>query len=109
MFRKSRRPPEGRAPRRLVRAIARRRSALIAELFGRFGNAASVRARRRGAGGTFETRPRPSPDTAPTSTEIQQKGPNPPAASPPSGQSESRPVLSRQTAAPTAEETSNNP
>ncbi len=29
----------------------------MAELFGRFGNAASVRARRRGAGGTFETRP----------------------------------------------------
>ncbi|MGW3141085.1 hypothetical protein ACWDAQ_35320, partial [Streptomyces sp. NPDC001139] len=44
MCRKSRRPPEGRAPRRLARAIARRRSALIAELFGRFGNAASARA-----------------------------------------------------------------
>ncbi len=58
VFRKSRRPPEGRAPRRQVRAIARRRSALTAELFGRFGNAASARARRRGAGGTFETRPR---------------------------------------------------
>ncbi|RVU22680.1 hypothetical protein EOT10_22295 [Streptomyces antnestii] len=33
--------------RRLVRAIARRRSVLVAEPRGRFGNAASVRAGRR--------------------------------------------------------------
>ncbi|MGW1801288.1 phosphatidylglycerol lysyltransferase domain-containing protein [Streptomyces sp. NPDC001984] len=53
----SRRPPEGRAPRRLVRAIARRRNAFVAERRGRFGNAASVRARRRGARGN----PTPGP------------------------------------------------
>ncbi|WP_033325696.1 hypothetical protein [Streptomyces yerevanensis] len=36
--------------RRLVRAIARRRKVLVAELLGPFGNAASVRARRREPG-----------------------------------------------------------
>jgi sulfonate transport system ATP-binding protein len=51
----SRRPPEGRAWRGLVRAIARRRSALVAEPRGRFGNAASVRARRRQADGSSAT------------------------------------------------------
>ncbi|RVU28529.1 hypothetical protein EOT10_01180 [Streptomyces antnestii] len=63
------RPEGGTRGVRLVRAIARRRSALVAEQLGRFGNAAwgsprsseaesgGVRARRRGAGGTFETRP----------------------------------------------------
>ncbi|TYR47460.1 two-component sensor histidine kinase, partial [Streptomyces parvus] len=35
------------AGRRMVRAIARRRNGLVAELLGHFGNAASVRARRR--------------------------------------------------------------
>ena len=34
-----RRPPEGLAPRHLVRVIARHRSALMAEPFGRSGNA----------------------------------------------------------------------
>ncbi|PAZ13140.1 phosphotransferase enzyme family protein [Streptomyces sp. SA15] len=41
--------------RRLVRAIARRRSALVAEPRGRFGNAASVRARRRAPGRGCDT------------------------------------------------------
>ncbi|MPY42907.1 hypothetical protein FNH04_24270 [Streptomyces phyllanthi] len=41
--------------RRLVRAIARRRSALVAESRGRFGNAASVRARRRAPGRGYDT------------------------------------------------------
>ncbi|MCF1597301.1 FAD-dependent oxidoreductase [Streptomyces muensis] len=50
-----RRPPEGRALRRPVRAIARRRSALVAEPRGRFGNAASARAGRRSAGGGLRT------------------------------------------------------
>ncbi|WP_399185531.1 cupin domain-containing protein [Streptomyces sp. TLI_185] len=40
-----------------MRAIARRRSALVAEPRGRFGNAASVRARRRQAGGSSTTGP----------------------------------------------------
>ncbi|MER5542048.1 phosphatidylglycerol lysyltransferase domain-containing protein [Streptomyces sp. NPDC002589] len=71
----SRRPPAGRAPRRLVRAIARRRSDLDGgaparakpsvgeEPRGRFGNAAGgapsggVRARRRGADGNPATGP----------------------------------------------------
>ncbi|MGW0134054.1 phosphatidylglycerol lysyltransferase domain-containing protein [Streptomyces sp. NPDC003299] len=66
----SRRPPGGRARRRLVRAIARRRSALDGgppcsseaeslgeEPRGRFGNAASVRARRRRADGNPTTGP----------------------------------------------------
>ncbi|MPY42259.1 hypothetical protein FNH04_20815 [Streptomyces phyllanthi] len=37
-------------PRRPVRAIARRRSALVTDPHGHFGNTASVRARRRGPG-----------------------------------------------------------
>ncbi|MBP5935587.1 hypothetical protein F3K43_05915 [Streptomyces sp. LBUM 1476] len=41
--------------RRLVRAIARRRSARVAESRGRFGNAASVRARRRAPGRGCDT------------------------------------------------------
>ncbi|MEU0676498.1 peptidase E [Streptomyces sp. NPDC006172] len=53
----SRRPPEGRVSRRLVRAIARRRSARVAEPRGCFGNAASVRARRRETGGKLLTGP----------------------------------------------------
>ncbi|WP_239477200.1 IS21 family transposase [Streptomyces sp. CS147] len=47
------------AARRLVRAIARRRKGLVAELLGHFGNAASVRARRRAADGSLTTGPRP--------------------------------------------------
>ncbi|TYR62575.1 hypothetical protein FY004_18480 [Streptomyces parvus] len=43
----------------MVRAIARRRSALVAEPRGRFGNAASVRARRRAAGGNVPPTPNP--------------------------------------------------
>ncbi|PVC95661.1 hypothetical protein DBP12_18220 [Streptomyces sp. CS014] len=46
------------AGRRMVRAIARRRNGLVAELLGHFGNAASVRARRRPAGGSLTTGPR---------------------------------------------------
>ncbi|PJN27258.1 hypothetical protein CG717_26800 [Streptomyces sp. CB02613] len=42
----------------MVRAIARRRNGLVAELLGHFGNAASVRARRRPAGGNLTTGPR---------------------------------------------------
>ncbi|MFF2204668.1 phosphatidylglycerol lysyltransferase domain-containing protein [Streptomyces sp. NPDC058145] len=65
----SRRPPGGRAARRLVRAIARRRSARVAPPRGRFGNAAwgspraseaerrGVRAGRRAAGGNPTTGP----------------------------------------------------
>ncbi|CAM5663442.1 hypothetical protein SVIRM249S_00368 [Streptomyces viridochromogenes] len=49
--------PEGRASRRPVRAIARRRSARVAESRGRFGNAASVRAGHREAGGNRQTPP----------------------------------------------------
>ncbi|THA77739.1 hypothetical protein E6R60_09550 [Streptomyces sp. A0642] len=56
-FRKQRRPPEGRAPRRLVRAIARRGNGLVAEPPGHFHNAASMRARRRRADGTFRNAP----------------------------------------------------
>ncbi|RSN18780.1 hypothetical protein DMH25_00545 [Streptomyces sp. WAC 01325] len=41
--------------RRPVRAIARRRSALVAEPRGRFGNAASVRAGRRAPGRGHDT------------------------------------------------------
>ncbi|QDA04586.1 hypothetical protein DMH18_33045 [Streptomyces sp. WAC 06783] len=40
--------------RRLVRAIARRRKGLVAELLERFGNTASVRARRRAPGRGFD-------------------------------------------------------
>nr|WP_240324175.1 MFS transporter [Streptomyces cavourensis] len=47
------------AVRRPVRAIARRRDGLVAELPGHFGNAASVRAGRRTAGGSLTTGPRP--------------------------------------------------
>ncbi|RVU28524.1 hypothetical protein EOT10_01150 [Streptomyces antnestii] len=47
-----------RKERRPVRAIARRRSVLVAELLGRFGNAASVRAGRRDAAGNCQTPPR---------------------------------------------------
>ncbi|OQR62500.1 hypothetical protein B6E66_17805 [Streptomyces maremycinicus] len=43
--------------RRPVRAIARRRSALVAEPRGCSGNAASVRARRRDAAGMCRTPP----------------------------------------------------
>ncbi|RDS65242.1 hypothetical protein DWC19_08000 [Streptomyces sp. M7] len=44
-----------------MRAVARRRSALVAESRGRFGNAASVRARHREAGGNCQTPPRGCP------------------------------------------------
>ncbi|QCW76607.1 hypothetical protein EQG64_00520 [Streptomyces sp. S6] len=44
--------------RRPVRAIARRRDGLVAELPGHPGNAASVRAGRRTAGGSLTTGPR---------------------------------------------------
>ncbi|PVD00074.1 hypothetical protein DBP21_22840 [Streptomyces sp. CS147] len=43
-----------------MRAIARRRNGLVAELLVRFGNAASVRARRRSAGGSLT----PGPEAA---------------------------------------------
>ncbi|RFC72156.1 hypothetical protein DXZ75_34855 [Streptomyces sp. AcE210] len=45
--------------RRQVRAIARRRSVLVAEPRGRFGNAASVRAGRRTTDGNGTTGPNP--------------------------------------------------
>ncbi|PVC81154.1 hypothetical protein DBP20_25300 [Streptomyces sp. CS131] len=41
-----------------MRAIARRRNGLVTELPGHFGNAASVRARRRAADGSLTTGPR---------------------------------------------------
>ncbi|TRV79533.1 hypothetical protein FKN01_10330 [Streptomyces sp. 130] len=50
-------PSPWRKERRLVRAIARRREGLVAELPGLFGNAASVRARRRDAAGMGQTPP----------------------------------------------------
>ncbi|GAA2428376.1 hypothetical protein GCM10010433_30430 [Streptomyces pulveraceus] len=40
-----------------MRAIARRREVLVAELLGLFGNAASVRARHRDAAGIRQTPP----------------------------------------------------
>ncbi|WP_237555194.1 MFS transporter [Streptomyces sp. DvalAA-14] len=53
--------PQGGAPRRLVRAIARRRGVLVVGYSDDPDNAASARARRRGAGGICQTRPRPRP------------------------------------------------
>ncbi|ANZ15504.1 hypothetical protein SNOUR_10950 [Streptomyces noursei ATCC 11455] len=41
-----------------MRAIARRRDVFIAELWGHFGNAASVRGRRRDAAEIHQKRPR---------------------------------------------------
>ncbi|ANZ19081.1 hypothetical protein SNOUR_29180 [Streptomyces noursei ATCC 11455] len=44
-----------------MRAIARRRDVFIAELWGHFGNAASVRGRRRDAAEIHQKRPRACP------------------------------------------------
>ncbi len=50
--------PQPRGPRRLARAIARRRGVLVVGLVGDPDNAASVRARRRRPGRTSRSRPR---------------------------------------------------
>ncbi|KAA6197789.1 hypothetical protein F2B00_34640 [Streptomyces parvus] len=76
------------AGRRMVRAIARRRNGLVAELLGHFGNAASVRARRRPAGGNVTTGPNPPTRTERTppcrrpASAVTRSGPTP--SSPPS-------------------------